>query len=162
MRTLHQTIAKITTDFSGRWHFNTCIAAIMILVNELSAAETAMDSGDVAGITIAEIFESLVLLLAPFAPFVGAELWEQIGGEGVLFRQSWPEADAELARENELEVPVQINGKLVSVVKVSAESEDETIKDVAMSDEKVRTRLDGKTLVKTIVVKGKLVNLVVK
>ncbi len=162
LRTLHQTIAKITTDFSGRWHFNTCIAAIMILVNELSAAETAMDSGDVAGITIAEIFEALVLLLAPFAPFVAAELWEQIGGEGVLFRQPWPEADAELARENELEVPVQINGKLVSVVKVSAESEDETIKDVAMSDEKVRTRLAGKTLVKTIVVKGKLVNLVVK
>ena len=93
LRTLHQTIAKITTDFSGRWHFNTCIAAIMILVNELSAAEAAMDSGEVSSATLAELFESLVLLLAPFAPFLAAELWEQFGGEGTLFRQAWPVAD---------------------------------------------------------------------
>ena len=161
LRLLHQTIAKITEDFGGRWHFNTSIAAIMILVNEISAREVAMDSGQIPAATVAEVFRTLVLLLSPFAPFIAAELWEQMGYEGVLFRQSWPEADAELARESEIEIPVQINGKLAAVVKVSAEADEETIKAAAMADEKVVARLVGKTVVKTIVVKGKLVNLVV-
>jgi len=103
LRTLHQTIAKITEDFNGRWHFNTCIAAIMILVNEIAAAEAKMDEGAINVATVAEVFRTLVLLLEPFGPFVAAELWEQMGGTGVLFRQKWPEADAELARENEIE-----------------------------------------------------------
>ncbi|HEY1741783.1 MAG TPA: leucine--tRNA ligase [Granulicella sp.] len=162
LRTLHQTIAKITEDFSGRWHFNTCIAAIMILVNEVSTAEAAMDAGEVSAATIAEIFHSLVLLLAPFAPFMTAELWEQMGGEGAVFRQTWPVADAELARESEIEIPVQINGKLANVIKISAESDEETIKAAALADEKVAARLVGKTIVKTIVVKGRMVNLVVR
>ncbi len=162
LRTLHQTIAKLTEDFSGRWHFNTCISAIMILVNELIAAEKKMDAGEVSARTVAEVFRSLVLMLAPFAPFVSAEMWEEIGGEGVLLRQAWPVADAELAREDEIEVPVQANGKLVVVVKVAAGADEESLKAAALADEKVIARLEGKSLVKTIVVKGKLVNLVVK
>jgi len=162
IRTLHQTIAKITEDFSGRWHFNTSIAAIMILVNEIQASEAAMDAGDISPATIAEVFRTLVLLLAPFAPFIGAELWEQMGGTGVLFRHPWPVADAELARESEIEIPVQMNGKLVVVLKIAADSDEEAMKAAAMGDEKVAARLVGKTVVKTIVVKGKMVNLVVK
>jgi leucyl-tRNA synthetase len=162
LRTLHQTIAKITADFNGRWHFNTCIAAIMILVNEVMAAEAAMDAGEVSPAVIAELMRTLVLLLAPFAPFVSAELWEQLGGEGVLFHQAWPVADAELARENEIEVPVQLNGKLVVVVKVAADADEDALKSAALAEEKVVARLVGKTLVKTIVVKGKLVNLVAR
>jgi leucyl-tRNA synthetase len=162
LRTLHQTIAKITEDFSGRWHFNTCIAAIMILVNEIQSAEAAMDAGEVSAAVMAEVFSTLVLLLAPFAPFLAAELWEQMGGEGVLFRQPWPIADAELAKESEIEIPVQMNGKLANVIKVAADADEETIKAAAMADEKVFGRLVGKTLVKTIVVKGRMVNLVVK
>jgi len=103
-----------------------------------------------------------VLLLAPFAPFVAAELWEQMGGTGVLFRQRWPVADAELARESEIEIPVQVNGKLVVVLKLAADSDEDAMKAAAMSDEKVQARIAGKTVVKTIVVKGKMVNLVVK
>jgi leucyl-tRNA synthetase len=162
LRTLHQTIAKITEDFSGRWHFNTCIAAIMILVNEIAAAEGAMDAGEVSPGTVAEVFKTLVRLLAPFAPFVAAELWEQMGGEGVLFREAWPVANAELARESEMEIPVQMNGKLVVVIKIVADSDEEAMKAAAMAEEKVVARLEGKTLVKTIVVKGKMVNLVVR
>jgi len=162
LRTLHQTIAKITEDFNGRWHFNTCIAAIMILVNEIAAAEAKMDDGAINVATVAEVFRTLVLLLEPFAPFVAAELWEQMGGTGVLFRQKWPEANAELARENQIEIPVQVNGKLVSVIKIATESDEEAIKAAAMADEKVAARLAGKTIVKTIVVRGKLVNFVVK
>ena len=162
LRTLHQTIAKIVEDFNGRWHFNTCISAIMILVNEIAAAEAKMDSGEVPATTVAELFRTLPLLLAPFAPFLTAELWEQLGGTGVLFRQPFPVADPELAKEDEIELPVQVNGKLVVVVKVAAEAEEETLKAVAMADAKVAARLEGKTLVKTVVVKGKLVNFVAR
>jgi len=162
LRTLHQTIAKITEDFSGRWHFNTCISAIMILVNEMTAAESKMDSGEISQATVAEVVRTLVLLLAPFAPFVASELWEEIGEREPLLRQPWPKADAELARESEIEIPVQVNGKLVTVIKLPAGADEEAIKAAALADEKVAGRIAGKTLLKTIVVKGKLVNLVVK
>ena len=162
LRKLHQTIAKITQDFSGRWHFNTCIAAVMELVNEIASNEAAMDSGAISGGAIRSVFRNLVLMLSPFAPFFAAEMWEQIGGEGVVFRTAWPVADEALAREDEIEIPVQVNGKLVNVVRVPADSDDEVIKATALADEKVDARLVGKTVVKVIVVKGKLVNIVVK
>jgi len=162
LRTLHQTIAKITDDFSGRWHFNTDIAAVMILVNEILAAEASMDGGGVGAATTAELLRTLTLLLTPFAPFLAAELWKELGETSDVFKQAWPVADAELARENEIEIPVQMNGKLVSVVTVAADADEETIKAAAMADEKVAARVVGKTIVKTIVIKGKLVNLVVK
>jgi leucyl-tRNA synthetase len=162
LRKLHQTIAKITQDFDGRWHFNTSISSIMILVNEILAQEAAIDAGEVAPAVIAEVFRGLVLLLAPFAPFAAAEMWEQMSGEGVVFRTPWPVANAELAQENEIEIPVQVNGKLVTVVKVPAGSDDDAVKAAALADEKVKARMEGKTVVKVIVVPGKLVNIVVK
>jgi leucyl-tRNA synthetase len=162
LRKLHQTIAKITLDFSGRWHFNTCIAAIMELVNAIVANEATMDAGEVPAATVAEIFRNLTLLLAPFAPFLAAELWEEMGYEGVVFRVPWPVADKELARESEIEIPVQVNGKLVNVVSVAAGSDDATVKAAALGDAKVAARVEAKTVVKVIVVPGKLVNLVVK
>jgi leucyl-tRNA synthetase len=162
LRRLHQTIAKITQDFDGRWHFNTSISSIMILVNEITANEAAMDGGEISPTVVAEVFRGLILLLAPFAPFFAAEMWEQIGGEGVVFRTQWPVVNEELAREDEIEIPVQVNGKLVNVVKVPAGSDDAAVKAAALADEKVKIRIEGKTVVKVIVVPGKLVNLVVK
>jgi leucyl-tRNA synthetase len=162
LRKLHQTIAKITLDFSGRWHFNTCIAAIMELVNEVQSSEPAMDSGEISAGTVAEVFRTLVLMLAPFAPFLSAELWAEIGGQGEVFRSAWPIANEDLARESETEIPVQVNGKLVSVVKVPAGSDDATVKAAALADSKVIARIEGKTMVKIILIPGKLVNLVVK
>ena len=134
----------------------------MELVNEIAAAEPAMDSGAISSTAIHEVFRNLVLMLAPFAPFFAAEMWEQLGETGVVFRTSWPVADAALAREDEVEIPVQVNGKLVTVVRLAAESDDEAVKAAATADEKVAGRVAGKTVVKVIVVKGKLVNLVVK
>jgi leucyl-tRNA synthetase len=167
LRKLHQTIAKITQDFDGRWHFNTSISSIMILVNEILDHEAAMDAGEISAATVAEVFRGLILLLAPFAPFFAAEMWEQIGGDGVVFRAAWPVVNEELAREEEVEIPVQVNGRLVNVVKVPADSDDAAVKAVALADEKVKARVSdlctgGKTVVKVIVVPGKLVNLVVK
>jgi leucyl-tRNA synthetase len=162
LRVLHQTIAKITQDFSGRWHFNTSISAIMILVNKILDNEAAMDAGEIPAGVVVEVFRTLTLLLAPFAPFLVAELWGEMGYEGAVFRAKWPEADAELAKEDEIEIPVQVNGKLANVIKVPAGSDEETVKAAALADEKVKARIAGKTVVKVILVPGKLVNLVVK
>ena len=162
LRKLHQTIAKITLDFSGRWHFNTCIAAIMELVNAIVASEAAMDSGEISPLAVSEVFRNLTLMLAPFAPFLAAELWQVLGGHGAVFRVAWPVADAELAREAEIEIPVQVNGKLANVVTVPAESDETTIQAAALADAKVIARMAGKTMVKVIVVPGKLVNIVVR
>ena len=161
-RKLHQTIARITLDFEGRWHFNTCVAAIMELVNELQDADAQMAAGEIPAQVVRELLTNLVLLLAPFAPFIAAELWEQLGGEGVILRAPWPKSDPELAREDEIEIPVQINGKLAAVVRVAAGADAKTMEAAALADEKVRARTAGKTVVKVIVVPGRAVNLVVK
>jgi leucyl-tRNA synthetase len=162
LRKLHQTIAKITLDFEGRWHFNTCIAAIMELVNEIQGADAQLAAGEVRPVVIRELLSSLVLLLAPFAPFLSAELWEELGGEGAVLRQGWPKSDAQLAAEDEIGIPVQVNGKLVTVVQVAAGADAKTIEAAALGDAKVKARVEGKTIVKVIVVPGRATNPVVK
>ena len=101
------------------------------------------------------------LLLAPFAPFLAAELWEELGEDDSILRARWPVSDAELAKEDELEIAVQINGKLVEVVRVPADADARAIEAAALAGEKIKLRIAGKTVVKVIVVPGKLVNLVV-
>jgi len=162
LRKLHQTTAKITQDFEGRWHFNTCVAAIMELVNELTAADAQLASGEVPATVIRELLTTLVLLIAPFAPYLAAELWEELGEDGAVLRATWPTSDPGLAKEDELEIPVQINGKLVNVVRVPAGSASEAVQAAALADEKVQSRIAGKTVAKIIVVPNKAVNLVVR
>ncbi len=162
LRALHQTIGKITQDFSGRWHFNTSISSIMILVNEIVACESAMDAGQISPVVITETLRSLTQMIAPFAPFLAAELWQELGGTGVVFRHPWPIASEFWAHEDHIEVPVQVNGKLVTVLRIAADADEPTLKTAALADEKVAARISVKTIVKTIVVPGKLVNLVVK
>jgi leucyl-tRNA synthetase len=162
LRKLHQTIAKITLDFEGRWHFNTCVAAIMELVNEIQATDAQLAAGEVSAPAMREILRTLVLLIAPFAPYLAAELWEELGETGSVLRAPWPVSDPELAKEDELEIPVQINGKLVIVITVAADASSKAIEAVALADEKIQSRTAGKVVAKVIVVPGKLVNLVVK
>ena len=162
LRKLHQTIGKITQDFGGRWHFNTSIAAIMELVNELTAADAAIAEGHIEPAAVAALLEPLVLMLAPFAPHLSAELWQQIGKTGSILRQPWPEFDEALAREDEIEIPVQVNGKLRAVVRVPVDASGEVLEAAARADEKVQSALAGKTVVKVIVVPSKMVNFVVR
>jgi leucyl-tRNA synthetase len=162
LRKLHQTIAKITQDFEGRWHFNTCVAAIMELVNELTAADAQLASLEVPAPVVRELLTTLVLLIAPFAPYLAAEMWEELGGEGAVLRAPWPKSNPNLAREDELEIPVQVNGKLANVVRVPAGSSNDVVQATALADEKVQSRIAGKTVAKVIVVPNKTVNLVVK
>jgi leucyl-tRNA synthetase len=134
----------------------------MELVNEIQAADAQLVVGEVPAPVVRELLRSLVLLLAPFAPFIASELWEQLGEEGSVLRAPWPTSDPELAKEDELEIPVQINGKLVEVVRVAADANAKTIEAAALAGEKVQSRTAGKTVAKVIVVPGKLVNLVVR
>jgi len=157
LRKLHQTIRKVTEDFESRWHFNTSLAAIMELVNQLYAAEA-----DLSAAALREVLEKLVLLLGPFAPYVAEEMWEELGKEGPVFKQPWPRYDPELAREELAEVVIQVNGKLRSRLQVPFGTPEEQLKQAAAADEKIRPLLEGKTLVKAVVVPDRIVNLVVK
>ena len=165
-RKLHQTIKRVTEDFEGRWHFNTSIAAVMELVNTIKAApgidyEMPGNKGLPPSLR-RELARNLVLLLAPFAPYLAHELWEMLGEKGNLLREPWPKYDPALAKEEEIEIPVQINGKLRSRLVVPADAEEEFVRERALADEKVRAALNGKQVDKVILVPGKLVNVVIR
>ncbi|HWC99392.1 MAG TPA: leucine--tRNA ligase [Candidatus Sulfopaludibacter sp.] len=157
LRKLHQTLAKITEDFETRWHFNTCIASVMELVNVLYTEEAHLSAA-----ALAEVHEKLALLLAPFAPYMAQEIWEELGREGPVFRQSWPQFDPELAKEDEAEIVVQVNGKLRTRIVAAFGTSKEELEKLALADEKLQGFIAGKQVVKVISVPDKLVNVVVK
>jgi leucyl-tRNA synthetase len=157
LRKLHQTIGKITLDFEQRWHFNTSIAALMELTNELYACEDGMSPA-----ALRETLEALVLLLEPFTPFIAEELWTELGRTGPVFRQSWPVVNEAYLVENEIEIPVQVNGKLRGKIVVAKTASSADVEAAAKADEKVQAFLKDKEVLKTIVLAGKLVNIVVK
>jgi len=157
LRKLHQTIRKVTEDFDSRWHFNTSLASIMELVNNLYAAEA-----ELSATAMREVLEKLVLLLGPFAPYVAEEMWEELGKTGPVFKQPWPEFDPELAHEELAEVVVQINGKLRSRIHVPFGTSKEELERTALNDDKTRQFLEGKQVLKAIIVPDRLVNLVVR
>ena len=175
-RKLHQTIKRVSDDFQGRWHFNTCISAIMELVNELYAAcpgsvgagdpSTTLRAGSPGQVQplplLREVQRSIALMLAPFAPYLAHELWEMLGEKASLLRAPWPKYDAALAKEDEIEIPVQVNGKLRSRIVVPADAPENDVRARAQADEKIGTMIAGKQIVKVIVVPGKLVNIVLR
>jgi len=165
-RKLHQTIKRVSDDFQGRWHFNTCIAAIMELMNAMYGFEESLTRTTAPAkeslAVLADAQRTLVLLLAPFAPYLAHELWEQLGEQSNLLKAEWPKYDPALAKEDEIEIPVQVNGKLRGRVVVPADSSEELVLERALADPKIVASLAGKQVVKKIVVPGKLVNVVVR
>ena len=159
LRKAHQTLQRVTSDFETRWHFNSAIALIMEFTNEIYACEP-LDLGVRPEIR-KEALELLTLMLAPMTPHIAEEMWEILGHSNGLWTVSWPTANAELAREDEVEVPVQINGKLRSKLKLSAGTSKDEIVKLAMADPAITIHLDGKRIVKVIYVPDKLLNLVV-
>jgi leucyl-tRNA synthetase len=157
LRKLHQTLEQITSDFESRWHFNTSIAALMGLLNVLVDFEKQISAP-----VMADVLEKLTLMLEPFAPYLAEELWEELGHTGPVFRQPWPPYDPELAHEDKAEVVIQVNGKLRGRIFVAFGTPRETLEKLALGDAKVQALLDGKHVVKVIVVPDKLVNIVVK
>jgi leucyl-tRNA synthetase len=160
LRKLHQTIARITEDFKGRWHFNTSVAALMELLNTCTAEQELFASDGPAAFR-ADVQRKFVLLLAPFAPYLAHELWEMLGETDNLLKALWPKFDAELAKEEEIEIPVQVNGKLRGKIVVAPGTSEEEIFEKALADPKVQSFIVGKQIVKKIYT-GKLVNIVVR
>jgi leucyl-tRNA synthetase len=134
----------------------------MELVNTLTAAEPQIASGEVPDAVLADALRSLTLLLAPFAPYLAFELWEHLGHTDNLLRAPWPKFDDALAKEDQIEIPVQINGKLRAVICVDADAGEDTVRDAALAHEKIAAALAGKEVARMILVPRKLVNMVVK
>jgi leucyl-tRNA synthetase len=163
-RKTHQTIAKITSDFE-QLHLNTSVAALMELFNQIADfnADPAKAS-DADVFAMKEAVESLVIMLTPFAPHIGEQLWEDLGHAGGLLKEvpRWPVADPELARREELEIPIQVNGKLRSRVIAAPDVSEDELRSSALADERVQALIDGHEVVKVIVVPRRLVNVVIR
>ena len=157
LRKLHRTIAKVTADFESRWHFNTSIAAIMELTNELYAAESGLSAP-----VRQQAVRDLTLLLSPFAPHAAEEMWRAAGGAGSVLDAAWPQADAALAAADSVQVVVQVNGKLRDRIEAPQALGKDALAERARQSARVQALLEGKTLVKTIAVADKLVNFVVR
>jgi leucyl-tRNA synthetase len=150
-RTLHKTIKQVTRDIEGM-DFNTAIARMMEFTNFFTKQTVRPRS----------VMRSFILLLSPFAPHIAEELWQLLGAKQSLAYEPWPKWDEALTTDAEIEIPVQILGKLRGKVIVPAGSDQDTILAAAQSDPRIAELLAGKTIVKSIVVPGKLVNFVIK
>jgi leucyl-tRNA synthetase len=159
-RATHQAIRKSTEDIQ-RFAFNTYIAALMTYLNAIQDAQRAADLGQGEWrLAFSEALETLILLLAPAAPFSADELWESLGRDGFTYHQPWPEFVPELAAEDMWTVAVQVNGKLRDTVQIAAGSSDEELQEAGLASAKVQSHLAGKAVRKVIVIPGKLVNVV--
>jgi leucyl-tRNA synthetase len=176
-RKTHDTIRRVTQDLDPRVHLNTVVSALMELVNDLyqfSDQQTAAGAGakrsgaHAAGerpgtrAVLKEAFEALILMLSPFTPHLAEELWEGLGHTGGIVFAPWPEFDPVVARADEFVIPVQVNGKVRGRVTVPADSTEDEIRNAALADPAIAAHIAGKSVVKVIVAKGKLVSLVVR
>ena len=160
IRRTHQTLKRVTNDFESRWHFNTSIALIMELVNELSAQEPL--DRDISPMILKRIFAVLVLMLSPMAPHVAEELWQMLGNTTGISRQKWPPYREDLTREEQIEIPVQINSRLRGKILVEDGLGDDEVRERALGDARIAPLIAGKQVAKIIVVPNKLVNIVLR
>ena len=156
---IHSTLKKVTADLSEKFGFNTAIASLMELINEMYKYKELDTRNE--GI-IREGIETIVTILAPFTPHIGEELWTMIGKEGSVFNISWPKYDEKALVQDEVEVIVQVNGKLRAKVSMDANVSREDMEKISLEDAKVQAAIEGKNVVKIIAVPKKLVNIVVK
>jgi leucyl-tRNA synthetase len=175
-RKTHETIRRVTTDLDPRVHLNTAVSAMMELVNDLYAFCSANrcvpiggDEADKVGevdrpgtiAVLKEAIEALVRMLSPFAPHMCEELWEALGHTGGIVAAGWPAYDDAVAKAAEIVVPVQVNGKVRGRITVPAEATEEQLREAALADPQVKAHVDGKTIKKVVVARGKLVSVVV-
>ena len=173
VRKAHQTLRRVTNDFEARWHFNTSIALIMELVNELTAQEP-LDQ-DIAPTVLKRVLSILVLMLSPMTPHIAEEMWAILGNAGTIFAEKsigtsrvglgpagWPSYREDLTREEQIEIVVQINGRLRGRLLVDASLGEEETKDRAMRDPRIAPLIEGKEIAKVVGVSKKLVNIVLK
>lgn len=158
LRKTHQTIRKVTSDIEREYHFNTAIAALMELLNDMSAFEPQKASDwQIFKFTV----QTSLLLLSPFTPHITEELWLCIGNEPSVSRKSWPVWDNSIARVDQIELVIQINGKLRGKLMIPAGLPDDEIKKLAIREQKIKDAIGPKEIRKIIVVKGRLINIVI-
>lgn len=166
VRKLHQTIKKVTESIEDNFHFNTSIAATMELLNELQDFHTnVLEAGEATSESrkvFTEALKNMIILLSPFAPHTTDELWELMGEEGYLFDAEWPEHVEELTISDEVQIAVQVNGKVRATLEVDRGTSKEELEKMALEQENVLKHTEGKNIVKVIVIPGKIVNIVVK
>lgn len=155
----NNTLKKVTEDLNDRFGFNTAIAALMELINDLYKYKELDDRNDAV---IKEAIEAVVVILAPFAPHLGEELWLMIGKEASVFDIAWPEYDKSAIQLDEVEIIVQVNGKVRNKINAPVGIDQEDMKDLALNDEKIKEFIEDKDVVKVIAIPSKLVNIVVK
>jgi len=162
-RATHETIHKFTGDMEGDFHFNTAIAASMELVNEIYKHEAALrEAGQTGERVLAEALRTVVVLLSPIVPHICEELWSRMGNTDSLVRNAWPEVDPAALVRDAIELVVQVNGKVRARVTVPPDAAEEAVREAAFADENVQRHTEGKQVVKTVVVPGRLVNIVAK
>jgi leucyl-tRNA synthetase len=159
-RKTHQTIRKVTRDLENDFHFNTAIAAVMELVNLLLSLISENAENDIAPAAIKEAVDATILLLSPMTPHFCSELWEITGHAELLENQSWPTFNPESAKDEEIIVVLQVNGKVRSRLLVSPDIGDDELKELSLLDDKVQKFVGNKPIRKVIVVPKKLVNVV--
>ncbi len=157
--TIHSTLKKVTEDLSEKFGFNTAISALMELINEMYKYKELENKNNYV---IKEGIETIITILSPFAPHIGEELWQMIGKEGSIFDISWPKYDETALVKDEIEVVVQINGKVRGKLSISSNVSKEEMEKIATEDEKIKSLIEGKEIVKIVAVPKKLVNIVVK
>jgi leucyl-tRNA synthetase len=158
LRKAHQTLRRVTQDFETRWHFNSAIAQVMELTNAIYAAEPLQES--VRPEVRKEVLELVTLMLAPMTPHLAEELWEMLGHKAGLWTADWPAFNAELAKDEEVEIVVQVSGRVRGKVKVAAGAAQEEVLKLARREAGVAAQLDGKRIVKMVYVQDKLLNVV--
>ena len=163
---LHQTVKKVTDSIEDDFHFNTAIAAIMELLNDMTTyKQNVIDKNDISSESKKvwhEVLEKVILLIAPFAPHVADELWSDLGNTTLTFEEEWPTFDEKLTVENNFNLVLQVNGKVRDMIPAQIGISKDDAEKLAFSSEKVQKFVDGKEVVKVIVVPNKLVNIVVK
>ena len=163
---LHQTVKKVTESIEDDFHFNTAIAAVMELLNDMTTyKQELIDKNDVSTESKKiwkEVLDKVILLIAPFAPHIADELWEIIGNKTFTFEEEWPTFEEELTKEHKMNLVVQINGKIRETIPAKIGLPKEEYEKLAFDSEKIKKAIEGKEIVKVIVVPNKLVNIVVK
>ena len=165
-RKTHLTIKKVTESMEDNFHFNTAIAAIMELLNELTTfKQNVLDINEKSSESdkiFKESMESIILMISPFSPHVSEELWKEMGEEGYIFNASWPKFIEKLTISNEVTIAVQVNGKLRGTLVTKLDSTENEVFEKALQISNVSQFIEGKEIVKKILVKNKLLNIVVK
>jgi len=159
-RKTNETIQQITRRLDGAFTFNTAIAGIMELMNAIDHLKISADSSDSAKIVFRDAMVNVVLLLSPFAPHIAEELWIELGHDAGIMNADWPVVNEEALKRDEIEMVVQVNGKVRDKIKIAAAPQDE-IEAAALAAEKVQQWLEGRTVRKVIIVPGRLVNIAV-